>query len=127
MCRGRMKWVVSKGQKIDENFTVTAAVQAIIHEDSPREDSLNLYFCPLEDPPEHLSHCRILKVGTIKTDLSNIDLKTVESKYDASEKKWVYGPSYQVEVHFRGGKDILDFKAKSNSVIVGNASLELEN
>ena len=90
-----------------------------------RSSSIVLYSCVLEDAPEYLKNDRVVRVGVIRIDLSDMQIDSLPSKYDNESSSWRCEISYAVEACFRGKKGILDFKVTRDSRVIGSASLDL--
>lgn len=118
LCSGRMKWVVSKGQKMNEEFTSLIPVANTGFGKGSKKSVLDLYYCDLDTPPEREEHQGVRKVGTINLNLTDI-------KPEVKEGTQVFMYSAEIKIHFRGANGILNFKGMKDGKSIGNATIEV--
>jgi hypothetical protein len=134
-CRGRMHWVISKvlyrspnstqllcidpdfvqGQELYED-SVSARTAAMVLDPASNTDRkavLSLYSCSFTSPPERVEHFSVQRVGSVETDLGNVSLTNVGSKYNSYLERRIYRYEYEVDVRFRSEEGVLAFKTRA--------------
>ncbi|KUJ06536.1 actin-like ATPase domain-containing protein [Mollisia scopiformis] len=117
-----MVWKIAKGENVTTK-TVRSQSLYFTHKEgsSSFTQTVELYSCNLDTAPLSVEHERVVQVGEIKVDYSEVDLNTLESTYKDGKK--CYKMEFDVRIEFGAVKGILVFSSWIGKRQVGTASL----
>ncbi|KKY15950.1 putative hsp70-like protein [Diplodia seriata] len=125
LCRGRMDWVLYKGQMIDSNTTATFELCF-----SPVYDATDLPCCTMElfcccrdDPPEYNDDPCIERVGEVKIHFKKVDVEKAERRYNKDLLKWVINLPFKVEMKLNTDQGTLSFQSFVNNKKAGRTTI----
>jgi hypothetical protein len=75
------------------------------------KDTLNLYECTLENPPERVEDPRAVKIGKVITNFDGVPSSKIESRWNSKLKAVGYKFCFQVQISFRADSGVLEFKS----------------
>ncbi|PMD34535.1 Hsp70 family protein-like protein [Hyaloscypha variabilis F] len=127
-CRGRMTWIISKGEKIVYGTSRTTVCKAQYTPGKEKEFEVKLYSCSLIDAPEFRTHARVEQVGTIKGRLpANFDYgHHATTVFNTKLGRDVHEFSVEIEVVFGGRGNNLTFKNLVGGKVISTADIEFD-
>ncbi|KAL1615733.1 hypothetical protein SLS54_008863 [Diplodia seriata] len=125
LCRGRMDWVIHKGQAITSatNASFNLVLTTEQNELFP-ECELTLYCCSLDDPPDYAQSYGLERVGQITIHFSSKDLKRSRKRYNPAYCKNFCKLDFVVKTDVNSTQGILEFKSYSHGRPTGNATID---
>ncbi|KAF3482027.1 uncharacterized protein GIQ15_04786 [Arthroderma uncinatum] len=120
MVSGIMNWMISKGERYEENYTCKSFIRTMHYWYQRPETSISLYACDLMDAPERIGPDSYL-VGVIEMDFSNAELNRFPSKYIRGVL--AYHLEYELKVIFGALDGVLKFEASSQGKKIGYTSI----
>ncbi|KAL7919154.1 hypothetical protein ACQKWADRAFT_323202 [Trichoderma austrokoningii] len=124
-CAGHMNWIMSKGTEVT---TSTSRSASVVRSWSPGQSycfNESLYSCNLDTAPGRLEHPRVLHIGTINTDFTNVDMSKFQRRTTSSGIE--YKLEYEIRVDFRSEEGVLRFSCVSNGRTIGATSISFSD
>ncbi|KAL2827784.1 actin-like ATPase domain-containing protein [Aspergillus cavernicola] len=121
MTRGRMKWMIAKGDKYTYNYTNSVSITWSYYEGGKLNHSLQFYACDQKAAPEREDDNNVYEVGDIIIDFTNVHLAIFDSKITNGMK--LYRLDYELHVVFGAQEGVLKFKATSQGQTIGQTSI----
>ncbi|KAE9368265.1 actin-like ATPase domain-containing protein [Stipitochalara longipes BDJ] len=129
-CRGRMHWVISKGQELLPDSVFARNVQLSMDPAhtplAERKSTLQLFSCSFTEPPEREEHYSCQKNGVLVTDFADVSLTRVESKYNSYLERRLYMYKFEVEVRIKADDGVLGFKSRAYGQQRGNTPVTFD-
>ncbi|KAH8766958.1 Hsp70 family protein-like protein [Hyaloscypha sp. PMI_1271] len=128
LCRNRILWLISKGDEITKETSITASVCQSYSPGSTFVDRTQLYSCALTEAPDYSTDSRVNHVGSIESTFG-ADFyfgSSTQCRYNNKSKEIVYQFSYNVQVRFGDKGDNLTFKAIVNGQEAGSAIIKFD-
>ncbi|KAF2102746.1 actin-like ATPase domain-containing protein [Rhizodiscina lignyota] len=122
--RGTMVWKIPMGCEIDENTLIKQHIKKPWFKGESLQFTLGLYSSSLDPPPKREEHPRVHKVGTIKVDLTDKDLKRFKRKWKVTQDRWVWQLEYEIQILFGQREGTLCFRAKCGDNFIGSTQIE---
>ncbi|KAL2201124.1 hypothetical protein P885DRAFT_25997 [Corynascus similis CBS 632.67] len=104
-CSGRMDWLVQKGEELSDLTYRTTTWQTTWSADHPYVFTNHLYSCNLDSAPERYDEPGILRLGTITTDFTNVDMSAFQQRTVPGGVE--YKLEYEMGIDFRSDEGVL--------------------
>ncbi|RAO68865.1 uncharacterized protein BHQ10_004877 [Talaromyces amestolkiae] len=118
---GIMKWMIKKGEKYNEDYSMTVNICSSHWPSYSLNRYTNLYASDLMEAPERIENPGVKYIGRIKSDFTGVDLNQFDSKFIDGEM--VYELSYSVKVVIGAQEGILKFETTSKGKVIGKSSI----
>ncbi|KAH8650615.1 Hsp70 family protein-like protein [Tricladium varicosporioides] len=127
-CRHRVKWLISKGDKIFQDTSRRASVVTKYTPEEAAYSTLFLYSTALNDPPEYFTESRVEKVGNISSTFPRrFDFgPSSESKFNTRLNETIHQFRHEVEVMFGNKGENLTCRDVLNGQVVGTATIQFD-
>ncbi|KAF2723145.1 hsp70-like protein [Polychaeton citri CBS 116435] len=126
MCRGRMKWIIFKGEEIEHGTTKTAELTFDPKKGDVTGTTVSLFSCALDLPPEYEWNERVKAVGQITVYWTKDELKKFESK-----RNHYFGPKtfllkFSLTVNFGSEGGLLEVRTVVDGKVCGTTTMTFE-
>ncbi|KAL2138658.1 hypothetical protein VTI28DRAFT_6461 [Corynascus sepedonium] len=104
-CSGRMSWLVKKGEELSHSTYRTTKWHRSWFANRPYVFTDYLYSCNLDSAPERYEEPGILRLGTITTDFTNVDMSAFQQRTVPGGVE--YKLEYEMGIDFRSDEGVL--------------------
>ncbi|KAF3770181.1 hypothetical protein M406DRAFT_354316 [Cryphonectria parasitica EP155] len=121
----KMIWMIDKGETITAETNKRRSIYWTSEEGDDRTYTLELYESTADSEPEFQTHKSVIQVGTVISDLSNVDYNVFENKIGKNGKR-TYKVDFELMTIVEDQLGYMHFRVVVQGKVVGQARLSIE-